>query len=273
MRSRITWKLIGYFAFVLLLFAIAVGLLFNSLFGRYTVEHHEDDLKLKAASLSRTFSGYLASGEQDATEYSFRHYLTLLDGLTTSEIWIVDKASRRINLGDDVIPHNYEEMEGETRNAVEQIFDGYTISSEAFADLLGRPVLTVGAPIMDIDRQVIAALLIHSSIDGPQAVMREGIQLLLLASALGLLMAVICAVILSMHFIRPIRAMQIAANHMAEGDYHVSTGIVQKDELGALAGDLDMLALRLETASEESQKLVQLRNDFVSMRRKEERNG
>jgi len=264
MRSRITWKLIGYFAFVLLLFAIAVGLLFNSLFGRYTVEHHEDDLKLKAASLSRTFSGYLASGEQDATEDNFRHYLTLLDGLTTSEIWIVDKASRRINLGDDVIPHNYEEMEGETRNAVEQIFDGYTISSEAFADLLGRPVLTVGAPIMDIDRQVIAALLIHSSIDGPQAVMREGIQLLLLASALGLLMAVICAVILSMHFIRPIRAMQIAANHMAEGDYHVSTGIVQKDELGALAGDLDMLALRLETASEESQKLVQLRNDFVS---------
>jgi len=58
--------------------------------------------------------------------------------------------------------------------------------------------------------------------------------------------------------------MQIAANHMAEGDYTISTGVTSRDELGALAKDLDTLACRLDEASRENQKLEQLRKDFVS---------
>lgn len=71
--------------------------------------------------------------------------------------------------------------------------------------------------------------------------------------------ALVTSVLMSTIFLRPIRFMQIAANHMAEGAYTISTGVTSRDELGALATDLDILACRLDEASRESQKLEQLR--------------
>ena len=76
--------------------------------------------------------------------------------------------------------------------------------------------------------------------------------------------ALVASILMSTIFLRPIRSMQIAANHMTEGDYTISTGVTSRDELGALAKDLDIPACRLEEASQESRKLKQLRKDFVS---------
>ncbi|HZW48677.1 MAG TPA: ATP-binding protein, partial [Bacillota bacterium] len=50
----------------------------------------------------------------------------------------------------------------------------------------------------------------------------------------------------------------------ASGDYNVKTGIQQKDEIGELASSIDILSERLETASHESERLNQLRRDFIA---------
>lgn len=51
---------------------------------------------------------------------------------------------------------------------------------------------------------------------------------------------------------------------LAEGDYTAKTGVQQRDEIGALAGAIDILSERLLTAKRNSEQLDKLRRDFVA---------
>jgi signal transduction histidine kinase len=58
--------------------------------------------------------------------------------------------------------------------------------------------------------------------------------------------------------------MKDTAIRLAEGDYTAKTEVFQQDEIGELAEAVDSLAERLDEASRESEKLDQLRRDFVA---------
>jgi signal transduction histidine kinase len=187
-----------------------------------------------------------------------------LDGLVTSSIWIVDRNVQTISVGEGDAQFNYSELPSEADEIIRKVLEGHVTTSEDFSLLLNEPSITVGAPVYDQNNQVIAAVLLHSSLEGKQEVITQGIKLLVIAGLAAMLVSVVFTVLLSMHFIRPIRAMQIAANHMADGDYQVSTQVHRRDELGALANDIDILAERLHIASQESAQVEQMRRDFVS---------
>lgn len=264
MKNKITLKLISYFLAVLLLFSVVVGLLFTSLFANYTIAHHEDDLKFKAVHMSKSLSSYLTGSVNMNTGVSYTEYLKLLDGLVAGEIWIVDKSEHTISVGEGTEPFQYNDLPSEVEQMIEQVLQGSLMRSREFSSLLKKPNITIGSPIFDQDGNVIAAVLLHSSIEGTQTVIAEGFKLLLVASLIAMLLSVLSAVLLSMHFNRPIRAMQIAANHMADGDYKITTKVSRRDELGALANDIDILAQQLDAASRESSRLEQMRHSFVS---------
>ena len=58
--------------------------------------------------------------------------------------------------------------------------------------------------------------------------------------------------------------MNRAAIRLAAGEYTVKTDISQRDEIGTLAGNLDILAQRLDASSRESERMEQMRRDFVA---------
>jgi signal transduction histidine kinase len=58
--------------------------------------------------------------------------------------------------------------------------------------------------------------------------------------------------------------MKNAALVLAEGNYSAKTGVQQNDEIGELAGAIDMLSERLLDARRESDRLDQMRRDFVA---------
>lgn len=72
----------------------------------------------------------------------------------------------------------------------------------------------------------------HGSIAGMNGAIHEGFHFLLTALIAAMGIALLASAIMSSVFLRPIRSMQIAANHMAEGDYTITTGVASKDELG-----------------------------------------
>ena len=81
---------------------------------------------------------------------------------------------------------------------------------------------------------------------------------------LAFLLSILLSGLLARRFIRPLRRMEETAAQLAEGNYEVTTGIHQDDEIGSLAASLDILSQRLDETRKESARLDQMRQDFIT---------
>lgn len=71
-------------------------------------------------------------------------------------------------------------------------------------------------------------------------------QSFLMIAIVVLLLAMLVAIGLSRHFVRPIRALAKAMNQLTQGNYDIELEVKRKDEVGALARDCHELARTLE---------------------------
>lgn len=94
--------------------------------------------------------------------------------------------------------------------------------------------------------------------------MWSGLRILMLSVLAALVLGLFLSIILSWRFTKPLNLMNDNAALLAERNYSVRNNITQKDEIGALAQTLDVLAERLQLADEESQKLEKLRREFIA---------
>jgi len=138
------------------------------------------------------------------------------------------------------------------------------VNSKGFSDVLSTLTLTVGVPIQTEKGDIIGAVLLHSPVDGTMASMERGLIVLAISILVALIASVLLSLGMSASFTKPLSKMKSATNSMMQGDYTVRCGVEQKDEIGELSADLDLLALRLDEAREETQKLEQMRSDFVA---------
>jgi signal transduction histidine kinase len=58
--------------------------------------------------------------------------------------------------------------------------------------------------------------------------------------------------------------MEETTQQLADNHYEAHTGIVQNDEMGSLAANIDILAEKLAEAAQESAKLDKMRKDFIT---------
>lgn len=87
---------------------------------------------------------------------------------------------------------------------------------------------------------------------------------LLYASGLALIGAIALGLVASRVTVRPVRAMQEAADRIARGDYRVGEVLTSRDELGALSRALASLAAELEGRMAQVRRLEAMRRDFVA---------
>ncbi len=293
--SRIARKLMLYFAAALLLFAAVSGALFITLFRAQTVEDHKNDLETRAVSIAAVLSN-LMSGEgtdtgseaaggsagkgpsgngQAGNETSgagaagsgaggYRVYLRFIDDIAMSDVWIVDEDLNLIMenrmSGES---YNYTDLPEDADRVVKEVFEGKTTFSEGFSGLLEAPTLTVGTPI-EVDGEVVGAVLLHSPVEGIDDAAMQGVRILALSAVAALVLSVILSVFLALTFTNPLNKMKNSALRLAEGDYTAKTGVQLKDEIGELAGAIDILSGKLLAARQESEKLDKLRRDFVA---------
>ena len=283
-HSKIACRLILYFSAALLLFALIVGGAFTFLSARHTMELRRQDLQGRAETIAKTVYGFLsgtakpmngehsgkgqgkASGGNPLHGTGFGAYMRFLDDIAMADVWVVDSNSKTITPGSehsDVI--EYEELPEDGEAVIDEALNGSISFSESFSDVLGERTLSVGVPIRQDDTaEPVGAVLLHTPVQGISDAVSDGLWLLLLSVLAALLLAVPAAVLLSLKFTKPLNRMKDTAVRLADGDFSAVNALRQNDEIGELAATMDLLAVRLKDASQESSRLEQMRRDFIS---------
>ncbi|HPE15803.1 MAG TPA: HAMP domain-containing sensor histidine kinase [Oscillospiraceae bacterium] len=271
MKNKIAFRLWLYFSAALLLFSLIIGAVFIVLFRDQTKKENQDDLKTRAISIAGALSEYMGGdtdsggrGAMGGGTGGYGAYLRLIDDIAMADVWVVDEDLNLIM--DSRMPgsaYHYTDLPADADEVVTAVFQGETTFSESFSSLLNAPTLTVGTPI-SVDGTVVGAVLLHASIEGMDEATTRGIGILGVSLLSALLLSVLLSVFLALSFTGPLGRMKRAALLLAGGDYTAKTGVRQSDEIGELAGAIDILSERLQAAKGESEKLDQLRRDFVA---------
>lgn len=265
MKHRITYRLIGYFSAVLLLFSMIAGILFYALFTQHTAKLHEDELKTRALAIAETLSQFSKQQQQGRRmSGGYGAYLKFLDEIAMSEVWLADEHAQIIKTGHRNSALSYRELPSGAEALIQQVFTGAVVSNREFSPVLGTPSITVGTPVYGTDGTISAALLLHSPITGIRQAQRGGILILVYCISVALLLAFVLAVLLARHFIHPLKKIGLAAEQAMGGDYSARTKVQQNDEIGSLACNIDGLFAQLSLAEKERKKLDSMRQDFMS---------
>ena len=269
MKLNITKRLIIYFTSILLLFAVIVGTLFASMFYRQSVQIHKEDLVKRATAIADTLADYMqtkseGNGYEHGQGSGYGAYLKQIDDIAMSEVWIVDQKAETVNVGTGKNKITYTELPGEGLDLVGEVFDGKIAFTDGLSNIVKDPWVSVGAPIYNVSGDVMAAVILHTHLSDINSSVECGVHILCLSILIALLLGIIVAVALSRNFTKPLKTMQKTTQELINGVYTAQTGVVQNDEIGFLAGDIDILAHRLQFAKEESEALEQMRKDYIS---------
>ncbi|MFZ2435694.1 MAG: histidine kinase dimerization/phospho-acceptor domain-containing protein, partial [Trichococcus flocculiformis] len=297
MKYKITRKLVLYFTSVILLFSLVVGGAFLLLFTRHTEQIYRADMQERAEAIAAGVADYLedgstaldevpviakgsANGKQTGTALlaqigatgttgrnntsGYNTYITAIQDIAMGEVWIVDQSAETISVGTGKKAITYAELPSAALALVDEVFEGDVAFSEGFSPLLEDTSITVGAPVLSSEGEVIAAVLLHDYIANMQTAVRSGFSTLGISLALALIAAVGIAVLLAKRFIQPLKKMEETTQQLADNHYEAHTGIIQNDEMGSLAANIDILADKLAEAAQESAKLDKMRKDFIT---------
>lgn len=278
MNNKIAVKLTAYFSVALLLFSLIIGVIFMSLFKNNAVSTHKKDLENRALTIAGTISelsegdglnfnmmnGRMMGRGMMSMQGGMGAYLRNLDTIAMADAWIVDENLNLLTTGTmSHMQYSYKDLPEDANRVVKDVFNGNTSFSEGFSSLLDTPTITVGTPIV-ANNEVIGALLLHSPVKGIDEALNKGYKILFFSIVIALLISLTLSIALALTFTKPLKKMKSAALLLAKGNYDVKTGVVQNDEIGELAGAIDILSARLDESSRESEKLQKQRQDFIT---------
>lgn len=271
MKSKISRKLTLYFAAALFLFTVVIGVIFITLFRAQTIKDHKNDLETRAISIAGALSDYMGNASSGTGKGmmgngmgGYGAYLRFIDDIAMSDVWIVDENLNLItNSQMSGQSYDYADLPSDADKVVQEVFTGRTTFSEGFSSLLDIPTLTVGTPI-EVGGQIVGAVLLHSPVKGISDATAQGVKILAVSILAALALSVMLSAFFAYTFTKPLNKMKNSTLLLAEGDYTARTGVQQKDEIGELAGAIDILSERLLSARMESDQLDKLRRDFVA---------
>ncbi len=274
MRNKIRLRLLLYFTGSLLVFSLIMGLVFSTLFSRYNMDVHTAELGKRAEQTARVLADIWLEeptrgqgprhSHGTSSSHGYGMYLKLLDDITTADIWIFDRSLGHIVRGHGRPSLAYKELPPGAEEVIASAIQGKSTFSKAFGGYIGEPSVTVATPITLPDNQVAGVVLLHERIGDIQGVTKSGLAILLSSMGIAILISFFVAGILAGSFTKPLGKMKNAAQKISNGNYAITTGVAQNDEIGELARALDNMAVKLEIASRESEKLEQMRRDFIA---------
>lgn len=263
-KNKIAVKLAaGFIAFVILCVSI-LGLLFINIFAGSHIKYRTNILLQTADQIAQMPEVQQMNGKQLQQESRF---LEFLDYSADARIWVVDK-NMNIVMRSTGLLCDYEEMGNHLlpqndMNFMNQIFTGKNMISDYNINFYDIAMLSVGVPVYR-NGVVVGAVLLHTPINSLSSPIRQTAWYLVLAILISMIIIIVAVWFYAASFTKPLKIMKEIAGKMIGGNYLVKTNIKQKDEIGELANAMDILADRLELAREESDKLEQIRRDFVA---------
>lgn len=287
MRSRIAWKLTSYFTVILLIFVLGIGMAFAHFFKQHLVEIKKQEMQERAVKIAEVISENMERLQQRyGDSISNSHFIRYLDNVTQEIVWVVDK-DRNLNMDVKSVyrirlknkngegesarrkllqsPNEaYKRLPKKVKEKVDQVFAGEKFLIEDYNAYLDDVMLTVGVPVYDKKGEVQAVVMLHSPVAGLKEAAWGGTKILLCSCAAALILLLLLSMLISWRFTRSLNIMKTIAARLADRQYQARCNLSQNDEIGDLANTLDILADRLQLADAESQKLEQLRKEFIA---------
>lgn len=287
MNNRIAWKLTAYFAAVLLIFALGVGMTFAHFFREHTIDIKKKEMQVRAVKIAEVISDNMSFLQRRyGNSISNSRFIQYLDNVTMEYVWVID-SDRNLNMNAANHPHGrmrsggqhhraimanmeqnpkaaYNSLSSQVKERVDDVFAGKSFTVEEYNPVLDDVVVTVGVPAYDKEGNVRAAVLLNSPVQGMREAAWEGIRILVISGLLALALVFVLSIIFSWRFTQPLNIMKNIALRLADKDYSARCNIQRSDEIGELAKTLDILSERLQLADAESQKLEKLRREFIA---------
>lgn len=256
--SKITKRLFKYFAALLLFFAATAFVGFSLSLFYQTYRSHERGLKERA----ETIAGRLEQFMQDRGPKQGRGaYLQFVGDIAMADTYIVDIDGNPFSYGHRSAASG--EPTAEVQEFARRIFESGNYEHLQKKDLHGRMVFYAGMPVY-ADGRMAAAVIICDTADMEQGSFVSAVSILGGCLAAALIVSGILSVVLSRRFVMPIRQIAHTAKELAGGNYQAATNVHDPTELGELAGEMDQLAQKLESARLESMRLEQAQQDYIS---------
>lgn len=255
-RRRSIWaRLMFLFALVLIAFAVILGVLYNTLMRRQTIEHYSQGMQRDAYAISQNLSELLVPSSYDSLdetrfivdEDTLAPYLAMTESLTNCNVYILDAKHNVTGYFDGVVQWLERPLlPAYLEQSVALGFMGKTPFIQA--EVEGQTHLTTCMPVMNANSQVLGVVLLETTLRQLGYAQVPSTTILLLSLVISFALSVVLAFVFSRIFTRPISRVEKVALSLARGDYDARTEIVQNDEVGSLAQSMDVLAERLEEA-------------------------
>ncbi|MBO0473589.1 hypothetical protein IGL98_002610 [Enterococcus sp. DIV0840] len=281
MKNKLTRKLILYFSLTLLLFSVVIGIAFSTLFSKQTVTIHTEEMTRRATVIAETLSDYfteeettndssssmrgmMGSGSSMKMGMGYSSFLKFMDQFAMDDIWIVDENADTITVGHGMHSKEYGELPDNARDVIKKVYTGKTATSDAFSNVIGKPTVTVGAPIKNNNGAVLAVVLLHSAISSVHKEEKQGFLLLFISILIAWIIGLLLSILLSKKFIAPINKMSHFTEELVIENYDESLNIDTNDEIGQLGEKLTILKNRLATAKFQRENREQAQKNFLS---------
>ena len=245
-NQKIAFKLTTGFVVIVLLSMLTIGIFFIQMFRQYTFDSKEETMLARAHNISEVITGNTQSNGQMR---GFGGFMRFLDTLAEAKVWITDSNGNPavisgMGMGTEHT-FNSEPLPTEAKEVILEVLSGKESISESFSSVYKEATLTVGVPILNSNKNVIGAVLLHAPVTGITETLDKAVSILTVSLLAALLLAMGLGIFYSMLFIRPLKAMNHTAIEMTRGNYSARTGVDRKDELGQLGNSLDLLASKL----------------------------
>ncbi|MDI9468653.1 MAG: HAMP domain-containing protein [Bacillota bacterium] len=182
--------------------------------------------------------------------------------LTTNIRIVVRQETDELPLAlDSILPA---ELTPAEQGIVDRVWNNETASLVTGRIGIGDASILTATPLFNAKGQITAALLLREDARDSSVLLAEAQRLFVISIGIAAFFVFVLALFLTRQLLRPLARIQEITRELSAGRYEVRTGIRQNDELGALAEDVDGLALRLAETRQQSLYLNQLREDFIS---------
>ncbi len=141
------------------------------------------------------------------------------------------------------------------RPEIEESLTGEIGSSIQYSALSGQQIMQLAVPVIEAG-EVIGAVFLASSLEHVYETLRAVGFFLVAATLLALVLAGILATFLSKTVTNPIEELTMATREMAAGQLEQKIVVRNKDEIGQLAGQFNIMALRVTETNKRLREFV-----------------
>ncbi len=260
-NNRLFRKTYTYFAVVICIFAVLLGIVYMRMYEDATVQNFEQQLMKKAEQISKRCSKYFI----DNAAVDWMDYIILLSEIDRIEIWAVSNPNANHPLGMEMaIGLEVSALSAEYVEIAKCAFDNQKEIRTKFSTYHECMVVTIGVPVQGINGEIAGAILLNAPVETQKEVVDSSWSMIFASGMVAIIVSFAIAILFAKNLTKPIEQMRSTALQLASGNYRVKTGIVQEDEIGELASTIDFLADKLVENEVERKNIEQMRLDFFA---------